>query len=44
VVVSADVLEPRFDHVQTRADLIELRGQGAGPGALEAAPGALDER
>ena len=37
-MVPADVLEARFDHVQTRADLIELRGQRVGLGGLETAP------
>src|SRR5271155_1938690 len=40
----ANVFEPRFDRVQTRGDLIELRRQRVGPGALEALPRGLNER
>jgi hypothetical protein len=32
--MGADALESRFDRVQTLADLIELRGEGVGLGAL----------
>lgn len=43
-VTTAVVGESLFDPVQTRGDLIELRRQRVGRGALDAPPGGLDER
>lgn len=40
----ADVLEPRFDHLETRADLIELDGDRIGRGGVGRPAGSVDER
>ena len=42
--VPTDVLQPRFDSVQTHGDLIELGGDPVGFCACDAAPGGFDER
>jgi hypothetical protein len=42
--VPLKALQGRFDHLETFAELVKLRRQRVGFGALQAAPGGFDKR